>query len=113
MATINGVDFDDVARDALAAAKAVFTENWNELRDIAENITKGLVNDAEFFAQKKATGEFNERDAKVWLEDQKIIARIRLRSLAIVSAQMAEDIWNAMAKVFDAAINKALGWNIL
>ena len=113
MVTINNVNFDDVVEDALKAAKAIVTENWGEVRDIVENIAKGLVNDVTFIAKKKATGEFNEDDARVYLEDQKMLARVRLRSLAIITLQIAERIWNAIAKIFRTAINKALDWTIL
>ena len=54
MSKINGVDFDNVLDDALAAAKAVISDNWDELKEIVENIGKGLTNDISFFGQKKA-----------------------------------------------------------
>jgi hypothetical protein len=113
MATINGVNFDDVIKEALTAAEGVLVGHWGEVRDIVENIAKGLVNDVEFVALKKATGEFNEDDARVWLDDQKLVARNRLRSVAIITLKTAEDVWNAMAKVFNTAINKAVGWTIV
>ena len=113
MATINGVNFDDVVKDALVAAEAVIGANWSDIRDIVQNIANGLVNDVTFIAQKKATGEFNEDDARTWLEDQKMVARIRLRSVAIITLQLAERILNAMIEVFNSAIKKAIGWSIV
>ncbi len=113
MTTINSINFDEVIKQALEAAKAVITDNWKEVRDIVENIAKGLVNDLEFIAKKKLSGEFNEDDARVYLEDQKMVARTRLRSIAIITLQMAERIWNAVAEVFSKAIEKALGWVII
>jgi len=113
MTTINNVDFDKVTKDALKAAKIVVTDNWDEVRDILENITKGLVNDVGFIAVKKVTGEFNESDARVFLEDQKMVARIRLRSIAIITSKIAERIWNAIAEIFRSAITTSLGWSIL
>ena len=113
MATINNVNFDDVAKEALAAAKGIAMENWKSINDILQNIAQSLINDVEFIAAKKATGEFNEDDARAWLDDQKMVARLRLRSLAIIGLQTAENIWNAMAGVFSKAINDALGWKIL
>jgi hypothetical protein len=110
---INNVDFEEVVDDALAAAKAVLLDNWDEIRDIVENIAKGLANDVVFIAKKKAEGVFNEDDARVFLEDQKIVARVRLRSLAIITLQIAERIWNAIAKVFRAAVKAALTWTVL
>jgi hypothetical protein len=41
-----------------------------------------------------------------------MLARVRLRSLAIISLQIAERVWNAIAEVFGKAINIALGWTI-
>ena len=113
MVTVNNVNFDDVVEDALKAAKAIITENWDEIRDIVENVARGLANDVAFIATKKLKGEFNEADARVYLEDQKMLARVRLRSLAIITLQIAERIWNAVAEIFRSAINKALGWTII
>lgn len=114
MAVINGVDFSRTVDDALEAARAIVTDNWDEVRDILRNIGEGLANDVAFVAQKKLTGEFNEDDARVFLEDQKMLARIRLRSVAIMTLQLAEQIWNAVANIFRAAISQALGgWTLL
>ena len=113
MATINGVNFDNVIDDAVNAAKAVVAQNTSELEEIVKNIAEGLVNDVSFVAKKKLSGEFNENDARVFMDDQKMLARIRLRSLAIITLQIAEEIWNAIANVFRAAINTAIGWDIL
>ena len=66
-----------------------------------------------FLAKKKLSGEFNEEDSKVFMDDQKMLARIRLRSIAIITLQLAERIWNAIADVFRVAINKAIGWDVL
>ncbi len=113
MATINNVNFDDVVNEALKAAQIVLSDNWDEARDIVENIAKGLVNDVSFIAKKKLSGEFNEDDARVYLEDQKMLARVRLRSLAIITLQIAERVWNAIADVFRTAIKTALKWLLL
>jgi UDP-3-O-[3-hydroxymyristoyl] glucosamine N-acyltransferase len=113
MVTVNNVNFDDVVEDALKAAEAVITENWDEVRDVVENIAKALANDVVFIATKKLKGEFNEDDARVYLEDNKMLARVRLRSLAIITLQIAERVWNAIAEIFRSAINKALGWTII
>jgi hypothetical protein len=113
MAIINKVDFDVVIKDALNAAKNVLATDWDKARDIVENLAKGIVNDVLFIEKKKLSGEFNEKDAQTFMEDQKMLARIRLRSLAIITLQIAEDIWNAIARVFRAAIKTAVGWVVL
>lgn len=115
MATINGVDFDQVAKAALSAAKAAANDDaaWGRLNDILKNITNSLKADVQVIAKRKTTGEFNENDARVFIEDQKMVARMRIRSIAIIGLQLAENIWNAIADVFRTAINQALGWTIL
>lgn len=110
---INGVDFDAVTKEAVAAAKNAATDGWDQLSDVVENIGKSLTSDVEFIAKKKLSGEFDKSDAKIFLEDQKTVARMRLRSIAIVTLKIAERIWNAIVSVFNAAINKAIGWSIL
>ena len=113
MVTVNGVNFDHVVDEALKAAKGVAAEHWDELHDIVENISKAMANDVAFIAKKKLSGEFNEDDARIYLEDMKMVARVRLRSLAIISMKSAEKIWNAIAAVFRTAIKQALGWTLL
>jgi hypothetical protein len=115
MPKINKIDFDKVSADALAAAKAVLDDDnvWTSLKDIVENISDGFVADIKFIAKKKKSGEFNEDDARIYLEDQKTIARVRLRSVAIVTLQIAERVLNAIAEVFRKAVNSALGWTVL
>lgn len=115
MPTINGVDFSQVSKDALAAAKGVLNDEnaWANLKDIIKNISDSLTLDVQLIAKRKLSGEFNEDDARVYIEDQKMIARIRIRSVAIIGLQLAEKIWNAIAEVFKKAIDKALGWTLL
>ncbi len=115
MPIINEVDFTKVSKDALAAAKLALSDNktWESLKDILKNITDSLTKDVQLIAKRKLSGEFNEADAKVFLDDQKMVARIRIRSIAVIGLQLAENIWNAIASVFGTAINKALGWSLL
>ncbi len=115
MPTINGVDFSQVSKDALAAAKGALNDEkaWAGLNDIIKNISDSLTKDVQLIAKRKLSGEFNEDDARVYIEDQKTVARIRIRSIAIIGLQLAEKIWNAIAEVFRKAINKALGWTLL
>lgn len=112
---IDGVDFKIIANDALNAAKLVINNNqtWDELEAILKNLVDGLKEDVKIITKKKFAGEFNENDAKLFMQDQMLVARIRIRSIVIISAQVFENIWNAIATVFSKAINTALGWSVL
>ncbi|MGH8380814.1 hypothetical protein [Pseudomonas sp.] len=109
---INDVDFDAVIKEAIKAAKAATNASWPTLKDYVENIGHGIANDALFLKKKKDSGEFDEADARMFMEDQKIVARMRLRSLAIVTMKIAEDIINAITGVFKSAISTAIGWDV-
>lgn len=115
MATINAVDFSAVTRDALNAARAVLADGsvWASLKDIVQNIADGLIADVKFLAKKKLSGEFDEGDAKIYLEDHRLVARARIRSIAIISLQAAEKILNAVLDVFRVAIRQAIGWTVV
>lgn len=115
MPTINGVDFTQVSKDALDAARSALIDKkaWSSLNDIIKNLSDSLTKDVQLIAKRKLSGEFNEEDARAYIEDQKTIARIRIRSIAVIGLQLAENIWNAIAEVFRKAINKALGWTLL
>ena len=112
---INGVDFGQVAQDALGAARAALGDEgaWQSLNGIVADISDGLAADIALIAEKKASGEFNEDDARAYLGDKTMVARIRIRSVAIIGLQMAEQVWNAVAGVFHKAIGQALGWALL
>ena len=110
---INGVNFDDVTDEAIQAVKLAVSDSTDEIIDIVKNIGDSLKGDIAFVAKKKLNDEFDEDDAKVFMEDQKIVARMRLRSVAIITLRTAEIIWNAIVGVFNAAINRAIGWTIL
>lgn len=113
MVTINNVDFGVVVGEALEAARAVASDNWDQLEGVVSELADAMANDVAFVAEKMATGEFNEDDAAAYMEDQITLARVRLRSAGIVSLQIAERIWNAVADVFRGAINTAIGVPIL
>ena len=115
MTTINSVDFRKVTREAVDAARNVVVdvESWRQMKDIVRNVSDSLAADVCLIAKRKLTGEFNEDDARVFLEDQKMVARIRIRSVAIVGLHRAEAVWNAIANVFRGAIQRALGWTII
>ncbi|ENO7812559.1 hypothetical protein ACB524_004400 [Salmonella enterica] len=110
---INGVNFDDVIDDAEQAVKEIVINNWSGIKDLITNIARGMVDDVEFIAQKKISGEFNEYDARAFLDDNNIVARIRLRAVLIKSLELVEKVWNAIAEIFRDAINHAIGWVIL
>ncbi len=113
--TINGVNFTQVGKDALDAVKLLLDDpaTWKSLKDILQNVADGLTADIKFVARKKLSGEFNEDDARVYLEDQKTIARVRIRSVAIITLQIAEKVLGAVLNVFRVAIQRAIGWTVL
>lgn len=112
MPKINDVDIGNVVKDALDAAKQVIEGDWTEIKDVAKHIADNMLSDLKYIAKKKLSGQFDEFDAKIFLEDQKMVARARLRSIAIITLKSAEKILNAIAQVFQTAANNALGWEI-
>ncbi|RJF37922.1 hypothetical protein [Pseudoalteromonas gelatinilytica] len=112
MSKINGIEVGNVVKEALDKARLSGISNWNEIKDIAKLIADSMLNDLKFIAKKKATGGFDAFDAKIFLEDQKMVARTRLRSVAIITLQTAERVLNAITDVFKGAANTALGWDL-
>lgn len=112
MPTLNGVDIGNVVKEAMTAAKQTGVSNWADIKDIVKLVSDNMLTDLKYVAKKKLSGEFDKYDAKIFLEDQKIVARTRLRSIAIITMKTAERVLNAVIEVFQAAANKALGWKI-
>ncbi len=112
MTIINNTDVGSVVKNAVNAAKATGATNWSEIKDIVKLIADSMLNDLKYIAKKKLSGEFDEFDAKIFLEDQKMVARTRLRSVAIITLQTAERVLNAITDVFKDAANTAIGWDL-
>lgn len=112
MPKLNDIDIGNVVKEAMTAAKETGVSNWADIKDVVKHISDNMLSDLKYVAKKKLTGEFDEYDGKIFLEDQKMVARTRLRSIAIVTLKTAERILNAIVEVFRGAANKALGWDI-
>ncbi|SNY52471.1 hypothetical protein SAMN06297280_2130 [Arsukibacterium tuosuense] len=110
MTILNNIDIGDVLADAMTSAKQAAKDSWPAVSELADNIARSILVDLDYVARQKVLGQIDEYGAKIFLEDQRMVARARLRSLAIVTLQLAEDIINAMLRVFNAAAQKALGW---
>ncbi len=109
---IKDVDFNEVIREAAEAVKLISSDSWSEISDLVDNIGQSITSDIAFIAKKKLSGEFEEIDAKIFLDDQKTVARMRLRSIAIITMKTAERIWNAIIEVFNEATERAIGWRV-
>lgn len=112
MAKLNGVEIGNVVKDALDAAQQVAQGDWSELKGIVRNIADNMLADLKFIANEAKAGRIDRYGAKIFLEDQRTVARVRLRSVAIMTLQSAERILNAVIKVFQNAAKTALGWNL-
>tara|TARA_R110002126_G_scaffold63511_5_gene162680 strand:- start:340 stop:690 length:351 start_codon:yes stop_codon:yes gene_type:complete len=110
MAILNNIDVGDVLADAMTSAKQAAQSNWPVVSDMVDNIARSILIDLDYIARQKLLGQIDEYGAKIFLEDQRMVARARLRSLAIVTLQLAEAIINAILRVFNTAAQKALGW---
>jgi hypothetical protein len=112
MPVINNVDIGNVVKEAMSAAKETGVSDWASIKDVVKHISDNMLSDLKYVAKKKFSGEFDEFDGKIFLEDQKMVARTRLRSIAIMTLKTAERILNAIVDVFKGAANTALGWDI-
>ena len=113
MSTINGVDFDAVGKQALDAVRVVLVRNFDQASDIVESVVEAMERDVVFLAKKKASGELNEMDARDYMDQQRILLRMRLTAIPEIGLLAAQQAWNAIAGVFRSAILSALGWTAL
>lgn len=110
---INGVDFDVVTADAIKAVKAVIQADWPAVQSTIVSLGQRMASDALFVQRQLVDGKLDAAGAHALLQDQKIVARMHLRTVAIITLQLADAILDAMANVFKIAINRALGWDLL
>ena len=105
-------DPDQLIKDCIAATKVALGANWKAAKELAKKSSKDLVNSAVMIQKMKIEGKITEEEAKQLIEEEKIVARIRLRSLVGIGLSGDEKAVNAIIGVLKGTANKAIGWEV-
>ncbi|WP_271273680.1 hypothetical protein [Aliamphritea hakodatensis] len=110
---INNVDFDSVLERIIASATLENGTAQEDVRRVIEYIGRDMFSDIAFLREKQQSGEYEEDDARTLMDEQKLIARLRLRNLPSLDISQANRLWTLVADEFSFAISRAIGWQVL
>ena len=114
MDRLNALDLEAVLRDAVGAAKAavlaIADADWNLIREFAKEAAKRLRDRGVTIAKALADGALTREDATMLAEEERIVARIQLRSAIGVALATAQKVIDAILGVIRAAFDRVLGF---
>ncbi len=107
------INTEDLAKDMLAAAKAVFSEKWPDVKKFAESESGKFAGSMAEIALWKTKNEISEDEASSLANLHKRSMKMVFTSLEGISLAVAEKAVNAAIDVIRDTVNKAIGWAIL
>ena len=110
MATI---DFKQLVKDMLTAAKGHLGAGWKEARPYAESEFKAFAENIKLIEKLKLAGTIDEERARLHMNIQKNSIRMVLLTIEGIGILAVENAINAAISVVQDTVNKALGWSIL
>ncbi len=110
---INNVNFNAVLDGIITTVTRENQTSREEIRRVIEHIGRDMFSDIAFINEKQKSGEYEENDARIFMDDQKLIARLRLRNLPSIDISQANRLWTVVADEFSFAISRAIGWQVL
>ncbi|NOT75121.1 MAG: hypothetical protein HOP08_09355 [Cyclobacteriaceae bacterium] len=106
METIN---YKQVIADSLSATKAELGKSWKNFKPYAEHELKQFAENIEFLGKLKLDGVIEDVELKERLELQRLSLKNVLLSMKGVGLITAQNAVNAVLKIVEKALLKALG----
>jgi hypothetical protein len=100
-------NIDVVAADMLSAMKGVFSSNWSKVESIAKQFVQGRKEKLILLTKLHTNGEITQKEFDQFLADEKIITKMELNAMTVVSKALAQKAINAAFDVLGNAIKTA------
>lgn len=110
MATL---DFKQLVKDMVTAAKGPLSASWKEARPYAESEFKAFADNIKLIEKLKLEGKIDEERARLHMNIQKNAIQMVLLAIEGIGILAVENAINAAISVVQDTVNKALGWTIL
>jgi hypothetical protein len=107
------IDYSELVKKMLDAAKGVLSEHWNEARPYAEKEFSSLAANVKLIASLKAEDKITEEQARLYMDIQKSSIRVVLLTIQGLGILAVESAINAALDIIRSTVNTAIGWNIL
>lgn len=109
MDRLEAVELDEVVGEAITAAKAAAGNDWDDLSEYVEKSAKNLLSSGVMIAKLLAQGKIDQDDARQLAEEERIVIRMQLRTIAGVTLLAAQNVINAIVGVISKTVNEIIG----
>lgn len=103
------IDFTQVLKDCLEAAKGELGKSWKKYKPYAEHEIKQFAQSAEFLAKLRAAGEIDDEELQERIELQKLAFKNVLLTIEGIGLITAQKVTNLILKIVSTALQTALG----
>ena len=110
---LHEVDFDDLFRHAVTAAKDVILHGWDSVKEHVKKAAKNLRDAGVSIAKMLATGVISQEEARILLEDERLVVRMQLRTVLAGAILTAQRVVAAILGVFRDAFNRIMGFDLV
>jgi hypothetical protein len=113
MQRLDETDFDDLLQQAVSAAKALVVHGWDAVKEFVKKAAKNVRDVGISLAKMVAQHTITDDEAKLLLEDERILIRMQLRTVVGMGLLTAERVLNAILGVFKGAFNRIVGFELV
>lgn len=103
---------DEILEEAITAAKEAAGDEWDDLSEYVEKSAKNLLSSGVMIAKLLAQEKINQDDARLLAEEERIVVRMQLRTIAGVTLLVAQNVINAIVGVISKTVNEVVGAEI-
>ena len=110
---LNETDFDALLQQAVSAAKGFVVHGWSSIKEFVKKAAKNVRDAGVSLSKMVADKTITHEEAKLLLEDERILIRMQLRTVVGMALLTAERVLNAIIGVFRGALNRIVGFDLV
>ncbi len=107
------LNYNQLTKDMLNAAKKILSKHWKEAKPFAEIQFESFAQNIKMIAEMKLKGEITEEQARLHMKIQKNSIQIVLLTIEGLGILAVEETINAAIGIIRDTVNKVIGWKIL
>jgi hypothetical protein len=101
-------DINEVLANMLSAIKETVDDNWDEVKNTANQFLQRKKERLELLAELRISNELSQEKFESRLADEKLITEAELHAIAVISKAIAQKATNAAMDVLEKAVKIAI-----
>ena len=101
-------DINEVLAEMLSAVKETVDDNWDEVKNTANQFLQRKKERLELLAELRISNELSQEKFESRLADEKLIIEAELHAIAVISKAIAQKATNAAMEILEKAVKLAV-----